>query len=353
MTHHVLEPEATGTVGDGAVWTQDASGSRTQADPLRCEFAGWLGDELVGVHPDFIVAGSLADALRASDLTGFELREAVVTTSPEFVSYAGGLPQRWERLDPTGRADGNDDFAQRDGMLLVSERALALLNEHRIVEASVTGAEDTDQTARFIRQRDAARTKVQERARAEREAEADAGAQEAARVTELLASRRGTLTEPPTMRANADPKRRISGDVTLAAAALGGTIDDDSTLAVLNLIDGSLVVNGFGTKYCSYESADRSLQVHLDRGVVKYIEYVIKPHYNAPKANYRRTGHIIDGLEMFTREAVLERLGEPKAVRTGKRTAKTADEYRLGRKLVFFLWDGEEHRAATVRVGRK
>ncbi|MBE8147209.1 hypothetical protein IOD13_18125 [Brevibacterium casei] len=72
MTLHTLSPEAAGTVGPSAQWTEDSSGASTQAEPLRCEFAGWLGDDLVSVNPDFVVSGTLADALRASDLTGFE-----------------------------------------------------------------------------------------------------------------------------------------------------------------------------------------------------------------------------------------------------------------------------------------
>ncbi|MBR7540538.1 hypothetical protein KC221_30600, partial [Mycobacterium tuberculosis] len=74
-----------------------------KAEPLRCEFAGWLGDDLVSVNPDFVVSGTLADALRASDLPGFELRgDPVITKSSEFVSESGSdFPDHWERLVPS------------------------------------------------------------------------------------------------------------------------------------------------------------------------------------------------------------------------------------------------------------
>ncbi|RAF74705.1 hypothetical protein DN546_31890, partial [Burkholderia multivorans] len=101
-TLHTLSPEATGAVGPGAQWTEDSSGANTQTEALRCEFAGWLGDDLVSVNPDFVVSGTLADALRASDLTGFELRtDPVITKSSEFVSESStDFPDHWEPLDP-------------------------------------------------------------------------------------------------------------------------------------------------------------------------------------------------------------------------------------------------------------
>ncbi|MBS3179371.1 MULTISPECIES: hypothetical protein [unclassified Pseudoclavibacter] len=353
MNHHTLEPEATGTVGDGAVWTQDASGSRTQTDPLRCEFAGWLGDELVGVHPDFIVAGSLADALRASDFSGFELREAVVTTSPEFVSYAGGLPERWERLEPTGRADGNDDFAQRDGMLLVSERALALLNEHRIVEAQLVPAEETPEVSRFAHHRDAARAAARLRERAGQAAEADEDALEVARLTALVDALDATASTPPKMRVNGDAKRTVAGDLTLAAAALGKKIEDPAALALLGLIDGPIEINRSGAYQCAYRNADRSLIVGMKGGAVKCVEFTFHPHRNAPEANYPRTAHLIEGLATFTREGVLEHLGEPKEFLPPDDGERSRDEYRIGRQRVMLYWKGQDYSPRTVMVGRK
>ncbi|PPG37930.1 hypothetical protein [Pseudoclavibacter sp. RFBA6] len=353
MTHHVLEPEATGTVGHGAEWTQDASGSQTQANLLRCELAGWLGDELVGVHPDFIVTGPLADALRASDLSGFELRKTVVTTSPEFVSYAGGLPQRWERLEPTGRADGNDDFAQRNGMLLVSERALALLNEHRIVEAQLDPAEETLEASRFAHHRDEARAAARLRERADQEAEADEDAREVARLTALVDALDATASTPPKMRVNGDAKRTVAGDLTLAAAALGKKIEDPAALALLRLIDGSMEINRSGAYQCAYRNADRSLIVGMKGGAVKCVEFTFQPHRNAPEANYPRTAHLIDGLATFTRERVLEHLGEPKEFLPPDDEERSRDEYRIGRQRVMLYWRGQDHSPRTAMVSRK
>lgn len=361
MSHHTLEPEATGTVGPGAEWTRDASGSRTQADPLRCEFAGWLGDELVGVHPDFVVAGSLADALRASDLTGFELREAIVTKSPEFVSYAGALPERWERLVPTGFLDADDDaddadghdFAQRDGLLLVSERGLGLLNEHRIIEAQLAIAEDSPESARFERQRDSARAAVRVGERAAQDAEAESDAREIARLTHLVDALDDAAATPPTMRVNSDPKRQFAGDLTLAATALGKGIEHPAALAVLRLMDGQIDINRSGAYQCAYRNADRSLIVGMKGGVVRCVEFVFHPHRNAPEADYPRTAHLIEGADRFTREAVLEHFGEPKEITPTDSDGRSRDEYRIGRQRVLLYWQGKDHSPRMAMVGRK
>lgn len=349
MPHHRLDPEATGTVGPGAVWTRDKGGVRRQADPLRCEFAGWLGDDLVGVQPDFIVSGALADALRASDLTGFELRDVIVTRSAEFVSHGGVLPGRWERLVTAGDAEAGDDLSDQDGVLLVSERALALLNEHRIVEASITAARDTDGTGRFVRQRDEARAAALVRDNAEQDARIDAGVQEAARITALLDSASASTSTPPTMRTNAT--REIAGDLTLAATALGGGIEDGPTLDLLRLIDGPIEVDQFDANHWTYRSADGSVQVHLNRDVVTCVEFVLRPHGNAPEAEYSRTARLIDGIDPFTREAVLDNLGDPKATKTARRFLY--DEYRLSRKRVLLYWSPDDHSPQIIIAGRK
>ncbi|WP_424466957.1 hypothetical protein [Pseudoclavibacter helvolus] len=369
MPGHALDPEATGTVGPGAEWMRDASGLRTQADPLRCEFAGWLGDELVGVHPDFVVTGALADALRASDLTGFELREAVITKSPEFASTAGKLPERWERLVPTGNADADadadaddadaddaargQDFAQRDGVLLVSERALGVLNDHRVVEAQLADAADTPERARFDRQRAEARAAAREGERAARDAEAGSDAQEVARLTKLVNALDEAAATPPTMRVNSDAKRQFAGDLTLAATALGKEIEHPAALAVLRLMDGPIEINRSGAYQCAYRNADRSLIVGMKGGVVRCVEFVFHPHRNAPDARYPRMAHLIDGVAEFTREAVLERLGEPKETQPPNRNAESRDEYRIGRQRALVYWEGEDYAPRMVMVGRK
>lgn len=357
MSHHALDPEATGTVGPGAEWMRDASGLRTQSDPLSCEFAGWLGDELVGVHPDFVVTGALADALRTSDLTGFELREAIVTKSPEFASDAGALPERWERLVPTGSVDTDgdvgQDFAQRDGILLVSERALGLLNDHRIVEAQLTAAAESAEKARFDRQRDAAREAARVSERRAQDAKAESDAREIAHLTQLVDALDDAAAAPPTMRANSDPKRQFAGDLTLAATALGKGIEHPAALAILRLMEGQIDINRSGAYQCAYRNADRSLIVGMKGDVVKCVEFVFHPHRNAPEAHYPRMAHLIEGVDQFTREAVLEHLGEPKETQPPNRDGESRDEYRIGRQRVLMYWQGENHAPRMVMVGRK
>ncbi|MCT1552048.1 hypothetical protein [Brevibacterium casei] len=243
MTRHTLSPEATGAVGPGAQWTVDSGGASTQTDPLRCEFAGWLGDDLVSVNPDFVVLGTLADALRASGLTGFELRaDPVITKSSEFVSESSAdFPDRWERLIPdpepstTTEEQETTDFARQGSDLLVSERALALLNDHRITHARLTPAGDSPEAARFTRNQDQADEAARAEAVSEFSALKASGAKEAARITAVLEAASAPASAPPTM--NTQNKRKITGDLTRAVAAVGKPIDDEKVLAVLRFVD--------------------------------------------------------------------------------------------------------------------
>lgn len=314
--HLRLEPEATGTVGPGATWTHDERGRRVQADPLRCELAGWLGGHLVDVTPDLVVSAALARTLRTSGLTGFELRPAVVTLGEEHVSYAGPPPTSWERLVVTGDADAGDDLAgpASDGALLVSPRAHAVLTGHdqRRVDTP------TD------------------------EAGGD-GAEEAARLT-VLADRSGGAGTSPTLRTNAG--REVTGDLALAASALGRPLEDEAVLAVVRLMSRPLAYDAGRTAYLS---SDGSVVLHVRRGSVSGVEVVLRPHRNAPHASYPRPERLF-GEGVDTRPAVHAAWGEPASTRVGRRTR---DEYLLGERRVQLHWDGEDRLPSIVVVGTK
>lgn len=344
MLHHLLKPEATGTVGLAAEWMRDPTGKRTQTSPLRCELVGWLGDDLIEVHPDYIVSGALANALRTSALTGFELGEVVLTKSAEFVSYAGELPDRWERLIPTG--DTGDDLSRQDGQLIVSDRALALLNDHRILEATLSPAGGTEEAARFVRQREEARAAEAVQQDSDREVQESAQDAEAGRVMALLAEANAGTSAAVTMRTNAG--HQIAGDVPRAVSALGAAIEDDRVLAVLRLVDGPIEVDADGP---TYYRGHRSVIVRVTRGVVTCVDFVLRPSRNSPDATYPRRSELVHGVEQYSREEVLQRLGEPKATKKGREAV--ADEYRIGRRRVLFYWDSGDLAPSRIVVGRR
>lgn len=371
MTRHTLSPEATGTVGPGAQWTEDSTGSSTQIDPLRCEFAGWLGDDLVSVAPDFIVSGTLADALRASDLTGFELRtDPVITKSPEFVSESNtDFPDRWERLvpspEPASASASEDrepteetDFARRGSDLLVSERALALLNDHRITHANLTPSSDTAETARFTHNRDQADATARADALAEHDALEASAAKEAARITALLDTTSATTSAAPAI--NTQNNRRISGDLTRAIGALGAPIVDEKALTVLRLVDGPIAVT-------DYENGDRDYlrgeidgsdlsAVHINLtpdATVRFVQLNFRSPTGDPATAFPRINSLVDGAAPFTRDTVIDLLGDPAKTTTVARNSMIFDEYRVSRKRVLFYWDVDDHSPQLIVIGRK
>lgn len=375
MTRHTLSPEATGTVGPGAQWITDSNGARTQTDPLRCQFAGWLGDDLVSVAPDFIVSGTLADALRASDLTGFELRtDPVITKSPEFVSESSAdFPDRWERLVPSpepasasASASASDDreptedtdFARRGSDLLVSERALSLLNDHRITHASLTPSGDTPEAQRFTLNQNQAEATAGADAVEQFDALKQSAAHETTRITALLDNTPTPTSAAPAM--NTQNKRRIFGDLTRAIAALGTPIDDEKALAVLRLVDGPITVTDYEIGDRDYlrgeiDGSDLSA-VHINLtpdATVRFVQVNFRSPTGDPATAFPRINSLIDGSSPFTRDTVIDLLGDPAKTTTVARHSMIFDEYRVSRKRVLFYWDADDHSPQLIVVGRK
>lgn len=369
MTRHTLSPEATGTVGPGAQWITDSNGARTHADPLRCEFAGWLGDDLVSVAPDFIVSGTLADVLRTSDLTGFELRaDPVITKSSEFVSESSAdFPGRWERLVPSpepasapeDRGPTEDtDFARRGSDLLVSERALALLNDHRITHASLTPSGDTAEAKRFAFNQNQAEETARAAAVEQYDALTQSASHETARITALLDTTPATTSAAPAM--NTQNKRRIAGDLTRVVGALGAPIDDEKALTVLRLVDGPITVTDYEIGDRDYlrgqiDGSDLSA-VHINLtpdATVRFVQLNFRSPTGDPTTAFPRIDSLIDGAAPFTRDTVIDLLGDPAKTTTVARHSMIFDEYRISRKRVLFYWAADDHSPQTIVVGRK
>lgn len=115
-----------------------AGASVTSPPPtVACRFDTWLGDDLVLVHPLFLVTTPLRRALSSiHNASGYSIVRARVTTSPFFRRYSPNrrLPLFWYL-----RADGvpgRDDVAvTRDGSLVVSRRVLDVFMEFRVGRA--------------------------------------------------------------------------------------------------------------------------------------------------------------------------------------------------------------------------
>lgn len=140
MTGFYVEPEVAGGLGPNTV--MDRSTHPPVVHKLHYEFDGWLGDELLETFPAFIVTDNMRSRIEAAGLTGTDFAPVEVSLSETFRELHPGRelpPFHWLKL--VGQA-GHDDFgAAPDGRLIVSERALKLLQSVGIANALVDPAD--------------------------------------------------------------------------------------------------------------------------------------------------------------------------------------------------------------------
>ena len=129
----IVEPEVAGELGHDSVL--DSSVHPPVVKALHYHFQGWLGDVLLETFPAFIIQDDAAEYLIASGFTGFELRDLKVTYNPDF-DLSGSMP-RFSWLFIMGDKEKDDFSTLEDGRLIVSERALDLLNKVGISNAIV------------------------------------------------------------------------------------------------------------------------------------------------------------------------------------------------------------------------
>lgn len=114
-----------------------AGGSVSRPARIACVFDTWLGDDLVRVHPLFLVTTPLKRALLALDgPTGFSLARAKASPSRFWRRYGADsrLPNFW--CVQTDGVAGRDDIAvTRDGSLVVSRRVFDVLIGFRLGRA--------------------------------------------------------------------------------------------------------------------------------------------------------------------------------------------------------------------------
>ena len=137
MPFLLIKPEPGGHLGDHAV--VDDSAEPPVATTLHYEFDWWLGDDLVGSPPFFVVTNRLKRALtELTGATGFELDQVKVSTSAFFrgTNPRRKLPRFWW-LKVHGRAGKDDMGLASEHSLVVSGRAFAVLLSHTIEQAEI------------------------------------------------------------------------------------------------------------------------------------------------------------------------------------------------------------------------
>lgn len=132
MSHYVIDPEVAGQLGPETILIRGA-GKRPQVEFLEYTFDGWLGDDLLQSHPCFIVTQRLADAIFASELTGYRFDRVKVSRSGEFMDMHPNkqLPD-FVWLQIIGKAFTDDFGFADDNRLLVSKKALDVLKQFNL-----------------------------------------------------------------------------------------------------------------------------------------------------------------------------------------------------------------------------
>jgi hypothetical protein len=135
-TYFKIEPEVAGGLGERT--RMDVSTHPPKVFHLHYEFDGWSGDGILESFPCFIVTATKADQLESMDASGFQLRDVEISKSPTFEELFPNLDLpdfRW--LDVSG-TPGKDDFGiDADGVLVVSDRALAVLEEGGLEDCDI------------------------------------------------------------------------------------------------------------------------------------------------------------------------------------------------------------------------
>lgn len=135
MEYYFVEPEVAGGIGSHTVMDRGSHPSIVKR--LHYVMDGWFGDELLEGFPVFVMTKRLYTVLSRAELTGAHADFAEVTLSEEFHDLFPNRtvpPFAWLKI--TGRP-GVDDFGiAADHRLVVSSRALDLLNlKHAVIAA--------------------------------------------------------------------------------------------------------------------------------------------------------------------------------------------------------------------------
>ncbi|MFF0635249.1 hypothetical protein ACFYTS_22425 [Nocardia sp. NPDC004151] len=105
---------------------------------MEYEFADWLGDALVESSPCFIVTQDLSQRIEQEGLTGVCFDDVLVSVSAKGEELIDTELPPWRWMKAIGRP-GESDFGVTRGLcLVVSDRALDLLNDAGTANADVT-----------------------------------------------------------------------------------------------------------------------------------------------------------------------------------------------------------------------
>lgn len=138
MNYYLLNPEIAGELGDGCELVYEG-GKIKEVIFLEYNFMGWQGDELLSTHPCFIVTESLQNDIISNGLTGVKFRDIAMTFSDEFYDICGNIKvPRFVQIicndlyENSAENLHNDFYVNKYKEIIVSEKALSVLKQHKI-----------------------------------------------------------------------------------------------------------------------------------------------------------------------------------------------------------------------------
>jgi hypothetical protein len=134
---YFIEPEVAGGLGERSVLNR--STHPPEVTRLHYEFDGWPDDGLLESFPCFIVNEDARHKIEGAKLTGVRFDQVETSMSDDYVERHSSrdLPQFvWLRVE--GMAGQNDFGLAPDGRLVISEKALDVLQSVGISNALIT-----------------------------------------------------------------------------------------------------------------------------------------------------------------------------------------------------------------------
>jgi hypothetical protein len=130
VAYHLLSPEVPGrltsdTVRDQSVWPPRIS-------DVHYEVQDWLGDDLLTSFPVFLISPRAGAALEAAGLPGFVLADADITIEDDMQDIVDPIVRTFRWLRVTGAAGDTDVGFDERAHLVVSDRALDVLQDFQL-----------------------------------------------------------------------------------------------------------------------------------------------------------------------------------------------------------------------------
>jgi hypothetical protein len=144
MNYLEVTPEVIVGLGENTVYNQQDS---QKIDNLHVELEDWLGDDLMEVHPCFVITESLEEGLSKMSFSGYEIISLELTTNEYFdnnYSTDKKLPV-FKRLIISGKAY-IDDFGINinNQKLVISEKVYKWLKENYSINYLTIGEDEAD-----------------------------------------------------------------------------------------------------------------------------------------------------------------------------------------------------------------